>query len=198
MNYCSECTYLNTNDPDLYGRYWCDKRLERTLATNEACYRFCTAYSRKKLEIEKFEKFSEEHSKEGCYLTTIMCKILKMPDNNPFMNTMRNFRKNVLQKDERYKKVLVEYDIVGPEIAKNIANDPQRVRISVDFMYNYIKPIVNLIKQNKNDEAVLLYTEMTNKLKSFYNIYTTISLNDIKNADIDKSGHGIYILKKSN
>ena len=64
MNYCGECTYLKPNDPDLYGRYWCEKRLERVLANNEACYRFCTAYSRSKIDIEKYEKYyySIEHN----------------------------------------------------------------------------------------------------------------------------------------
>ena len=197
MNYCGECTYLKPNDPDLYGRYWCEKRLERVLANNEACYRFCTAYSRSKIDIEKYEKYSEEQSKDGCYLTTIMCKILKMPDNNPILNTMRNFRSNVLQKNNKYKNILIEYDVIGPEIALNILNDPMRVKISVDCMYNYIKPIIKHINEENYELAISKYISMTNMLKNLYNVNTTLSLDTINNADINNSGHGKYIIKKS-
>ena len=197
MNYCSECTYLKTNDPDLYGKYWCECRLERVLANNEGCYRFCTAYSRSKYDIEKYEKYSIEHSKEGCYLTTIMCNILKMPDDNPFLNTMRYFRGNVLQKDKKYSNLLVEYDVIGPIISNNIANDPLNLQISIDCMFKYIKPIVKLIKEKNNDEAINQYIEMTNNLKKFYNINTTLRTETINNCDLNLSGHGVYILKKS-
>ena len=37
---------------------------------------------------------------------------------------------------------------------------------------------------------------MTNKLKTFYNIDTTIDTKLVENADIKMSGHGIYTKKK--
>ena len=37
---------------------------------------------------------------------------------------------------------------------------------------------------------------MTNKLKNFYNINTTISIDEIEKADIKQSGHGIYKVKR--
>lgn len=197
MNYCSECTYLKPDSEDLYGRYWCETRLERVLATDEECYRFCRAYSRSSSTSEKFEKISKDKSESQCYLTTVMCQILKMTDDNYFLNTMRHFRNETLQKNEKYKHLLVEYDIIGPKIVQNIMDDPMRVKISVDCMYNYIKPITKLIKTNENDSAVNMYTEMTNKLKSLYNIDSYISVEQINKADINKSGHGVYVLKKS-
>ena len=189
--------YLNTNDPDLYGKYWCEKKLERVFAYQEECYRFCRAYNRSSSTSEGYEKYSKDNSgSPGCYLTTMMCSILKMSDNNPFINNMRNFRNNVLQKDEKYKDLLVEYDIVGPIIATNLSNDPLKYQIAANGFFKYIKPITILIKEKKNNEAINLYTEMTNKLKSFYNINTTVDINTMNNADIMRSGHGIYRVKK--
>ena len=197
MANCSECTYLLTNDPDLYGRFYCEKKLERVSANQIECARFCRAYSRLSSEARALEDYSKNHSgSTGCYLTTMLCTILKLPDNNPFLNNMRSFRENVLQKDEKYKDILVEYDIVGPIIAKNLNNDPLKYQIAANGFYKYIKPINKLIKENKNNEAIIMYTEMTNKLKSFYNINTTISVDEINNADINLSGHGIYKTKK--
>ena len=198
MANCSECTYLNPNDPDLYGKYWCEKRLERVSAYQHECYRFCRAYSRSSSDSEYYEKYSKDNSgSPGCYLTTMMCHILKMSDNNPFLNTMRNFRNDILQENEKYKDLLVEYDIVGPIIARNLNNDPLRYQIAANGFFKYIKPITSLIKEKRNNEAIGLYTEMTSKLKTFYNINTTISIDDINKTDIKECGHGVYKLKKS-
>lgn len=196
MANCSECTYLNPNDPDLYGRYWCEKKLERVHAHQSECYRFCRAYGRSSNVSDSYERYSKDNSSDPCYLTTLMCRILKMNDNNPFLNTMRLFRKNVLQKDEKYKDLLVEYDIIGPEIAINLEDDPLRYQISANAFYKYIKPITKLIRDNKNDEAINCYVEMTTKLKSFYSINRVIDTNIIECADIKESGHGIYKTKK--
>lgn len=196
MGNCSECTYLKVDDPDLYGKYWCTKRLER-VAAYETCYRFCKDSSKSSYDSKYYENYSKDHSgSPGCYLTTIMCKILDMDDDNPYLTTMRNFRNNVLQKNNKYKELLVEYDTIGPKIANNLENDPLKSQIAFDSLFNYIVPITDLIKKEEYDKAIELYKSMTNKLKTFYNLNNTISVNDIENADIKESGHGIYKTKK--
>lgn len=197
MSHCSECTFLDPNRSELYGKYWCEKTLEWVSAYQEECRRFCRDYDRSSSASESYERYSKDNSgSPGCYLTTIMCNILKMSDNNPFINKMRNFRSNVLQKDEKYKKLLVEYDIVGPIIANNLNNDPLKYQIAATNFFKYIKPICTLIKENNVDAAINLYTDMVNRLKSIYNINTTISVDMIDNADIMNSGHGVYKTKK--
>ena len=193
MPNCSECTYLKETDPDLYGRYWCEKKLERVYAYQNECNRFCRAYNRSSSVAKSYEQCSKDKSSSStCYLTTMLCDILKLPDNNPFLNTMRDFRNNVLQKDKKYKKLLVEYDIIGPLVARNLNNDPLNKQISATIFYSYIKPITKLIKNKNENEAVNLYKEMTNKLKLFYNINTTLDIDIVNKADISISGHGYY------
>ena len=196
MSKCSECTYLKACDPDLYGRYWCEKKLERVSANQEECYRFCRAYSRSSYESKNYEQYSKEHSNEGCYLTTIMCKILKVNDNNPYLNTLRDFRKNILQKNTNYKSLLVQYDVIGPIIANNLINDSMKYKISANSFSNYIMPITKLIKKNENEKAINLYVDMTNKLIKLYNINNIVTEDIINNANIKESGHGIYKVKK--
>lgn len=198
MANCSECVYLDFSNPDLYGKGWCEKKLERVDANEYECYRFCRAYNRSSSVSRSYEEYSKNNSNDpGCYLTTMLCYILKMPDSNPFLNTMRSFRNNILQKNDNYKPLLVEYDIIGPQIAKNLYNDPLKYQIAVNSFAKYIKPITKLIKEKKYNEAISLYIEMTNTLKKFYNINITLEENIIENADLEKSGHGIYTLKKS-
>ena len=198
MAYCSECTYLDLSSGDLYGNFWCEKRLERHSACDLECHRFCRAYSRSSSESESAYQYSKDHSSSGlCYLTTMLCNILGMPDNNYYLETMRYLRNNVMQKDEKYKPLLVEYDIVGPKIAEALNNDPLKEMIAKKYFDKYIIPIVNLINENKYSEAISSYVEMTNSFKNFYG-YSNISPTtlEIESADIKKSGHGKYIVKK--
>ena len=197
MSKCSECTYLDPNKCYSNGTFWCEKKLEYVYANQEECYRFCRAYSRPDSVSKSYEEFSvNKTSNSGCYLTTMLCKILKLPDNNKYLNNFRNFRNNVLQKDEKYREILAEYDIVGPIIADALNNDPLNSQISITLFYNYIKPINSLINDNKNDNAVNLYKEMTNSLKNLYKVNMNLSSFEVDNIDINESGHGIYKIKK--
>ena len=199
-NKCSECTYLKIDgysDPDSNGRFYCEKKYERHLATDIECSRFCRAYSRSYGTIKNAEDYSNSHSSSsGCFLTTMMCNILKMPDDNPFLNKMRSFRNNYLQKNEKYKEILVQYDIVGPMIAKNLNNDKKRVEIAATYFYTYIKQIIKYLDNKEYEKAIMLYIDMTTNLINHYNLGNVeINVEDIKAADIEKSGHGVYIKK---
>lgn len=95
--FCGECTYLDLSTGDIYGKFYCDKKNERHLASDVECNRFCKAYSRYNSTIQNTYRYSKEHSNSGgCYLTTILCNILGMPDNNIYLKTIRNFRNNIL------------------------------------------------------------------------------------------------------
>ena len=109
---------------------------------------------------------------------------------------MRNFRTNVLQKDEKYKRLLVEYDIIGPKISKFLENDPLNKQIALNCFNRYIVPIINYIDTNK-DMAISEYINMTNMLKGLYNINLEVDNKVIENAKISESGHGVYVLKSS-
>lgn len=198
MARCAECTYLDLSDSNSYGEFWCDKKCERHLATDIECGSFCRAYSRRDSSISNAIEYSNNHSSSGgCYLTTMLCNILQMKDNNIYLETIRNFRNNVLQKDNKYKNLLVEYDIIGPKIAEALANDPLKEKIANMYFNSFITTIVYLIKNNEHDKAINKYIIMTNNLKNFYGITNyNITLNEINNADIEKSGHGIYVQKK--
>lgn len=196
-NHCSDCVYLDLDTGDIYGKFWCEKRLESHLANELECNRFCKAYSRDESVSKSAYNYSLEHSSSGgCYLTTMICNILGYNDDNEYLNTMRNFRNNILQKQDKYKPLLVEYDIIGPKISESLNNDPLKNSIAFAFFHKFILPITSLIKNNKNEEAINSYICMTNNLKSLYDINYTISNIEIDTADIKNSGHGTYKVKK--
>ena len=127
----------------------------------------------------------------------MLCNILKMPDDNIYLETMRKFRNNILQKEDKYKSILVEYDIVGPKIATALNNDPQKEIIAEKYFNAYIPAIIYNINNKNYDNAVFFYKTMTNLLKSFYGFGTiNVTTLEIENANIKDSGHGIYKIKK--
>ena len=198
-HYCAECTYLDLSS-ERDGKFWCEKKLERHAANELECGRFCEAYSRSSSVSKSAYDFSEEKTSNGriCYLTTMICEILGLPDNNTYLETLRQFRKNVLQKDNKYKKLLVEYDIIGPKIANYISKDPSKKLIANNYFYDYIIPVIYFLNEGNIEKAIELYITMTNKLKSLYNLdninVTTIEIDE---ADILESGHGKYVKKRA-
>lgn len=197
-HYCAECTYLDlSNEYD--GKFWCEAKYERHAANELECYRFCEAYSRSSSVAKSAYDFSEEHTNNiGCYLTTMICNILGLPDNNMYLETLRNFRKNILQKDNNYKQILVEYDIVGPKISEALNNDPKKLKIAKFFFDNYLVNIINFLNTNNKDKALCLYIDMTNKLKKLYNLNNiNVTTIEIDEADILESGHGKYVKKRT-
>ena len=199
MARCAECTYLEINEEgNIYGAFWCSRKLERHLATDVECSSFCRDYDRNNSSIKNAIDFSNsKNSPSTCYLTTMLCNILGLADNNIYLETMRNFRKNILQKNEQHKSLLVEYDIIGPKIAEALSNDPLKEEIAKIYFNRAIIPIINLINNKNYGSAINIYKTMTIDLKNFYKLDgQNISIEKINDADIEKSGHGKYIQKK--
>lgn len=192
---CASCTYLDLSDGNCYGKYYCNKKWERHLATDYKCSSYTKAYSRDEGTINNAIDFSNSHTSSSCYITTLLCELLGLSDSNFYINTLRNFRNNYLKEKEEYKSILVEYDIVGPIICKNLRDDKQNRIIAAKIFYNYISPIVSLIDDKMYNDAIVRYVMMVNKLKNLYGINRNITSYEIDACDIELSGHGKYMKK---
>lgn len=102
------------------------------------------------------------------YVTTMVCKKLGFNKENEVYKTIVGFQKNVMEKDDSYSKLLEEYDIVGPMIAKELASEDESV---VGKIYNiFLVPVAKSINNNKADQAVFKYKNMLEILKAHYKI----------------------------
>ncbi len=140
----------------------------------------------------------ERGSSSSCYITTVVCKILGFADDCGMLRNLRDFRDNILQKNEQYVPLLFEYDTVGPQIAECLEKDYQETNGDSELATNlfnfYIQPTASLIEQGNYDEAVSRYQEMTKGLEEYYGIQvpTEVSLD----YDFQAGGHGVLKLKK--
>ena len=132
--------------------------------------RYCTSYSYSDCPNYKYEEPSS-----GCYLTTITCDILGLPDNNLYLSTLRKFRKSYLQKHPETIQILEQYDFIGPLLAKRINNDKNKKQLALQLLKEYIRPIVDkmTLKFNGNYEwEINTYIQMTQMLIKKYGLET--------------------------
>ena len=138
----------------------------------------------------RYDKRGSYHG--GCYITTIVCNILGFDNNCEVLTNLRKLRDNFMQKREEFKKDLYDYDTVGPQISKILADDYQETkdnRLAQSIYSNYLIPTSEQVKNNNYYGAINTYKNMTNLLKETYNIKTNYEL--LAEYDYSKGGHGL-------
>lgn len=162
--YCRECECMDMNDIWKYdnSKRYCSERHEYYNPNEQACSRM------------KYDE-SKKNGTSPCYLTTIIHNILGMPDNGFALQTLRNFRNNYMLNHPETYPMLIEYDIIGPQIAEALRNDPLNMSIAQTLYQTHIMPIAFLVSRKLNEMAIEKYQEMTNKLKNYYEIDDTIT-----------------------
>ena len=186
------CTYYRWKG-GMFGDYWCDKKDARV--DDDHYRRYCRDYNYDECPIYKHTE-----SSGGCFITTVLCNILGLPDNHETLTTLRNFRDNVLKKDKSYKEILMIYDGIGPYVAEALSNDSNREEKAKELYESSLKPIIEEVKNKKYDRAVDHYLYMTLYLISEYNLRNTYNaLKDVDfgftNFNQTTAGHGRKLAK---
>lgn len=166
MKSCGECKYLNLEDKNRYGDYYCAIKHKYYPISDTTCSSFDYRDSRTSSPI----------SMGGyCYITTAVCQILGYDDNCDYLNTLRSLRDNYMKKEVDCFTMLEEYKLVGPEIVKNLIKDNNKEEKAHELLTEYIIPAVINIKKGAYEKAILTYTIMTNSLINEYNIESHIN-----------------------
>ena len=116
------CKYYSWNGIGIFGDYYCDK--EKCKVSDDYYQKYCKGYNYN--NCPNFKKNNDS----GCFLTTIVCNILKKEDNDIVLDKMRMFRDNVLQKDIHYMDILKDYDNIGPVIAQCMILDKDKMKLA--------------------------------------------------------------------
>lgn len=132
-------------------------------------------------------------SSSSCYITTIICDVLELDDDCSVLNNLRKFRDNVMQKDAKYLKLLLEYDVIGPTISDLIRQEYKQTQdkeMWIQFYNFYLVPTANFVQTNQYEEAITRYMEMIASLKEYFAL-EDIDLDRIAtDYDIASGGHG--------
>lgn len=182
------CSYYSWKGGSFFGDYWCNKKDARV--DSDTYYKYCRNWDYGDCPIYKHEE-----SSPPCFITTVLCQILGLPDDHETLNALRNFRDNILQKDKQYEEILKIYDVIGPLVADSIRKDANREKLALDLYKLSLLPIVEEIKKQNYTRAIKHYLYMTLSLVSEYNLRNTYNCLQAKNfgiKDFDQStaGHG--------
>lgn len=111
--------------------------------------------------------YEKEYGSSGCFITTITCNLLGKEDNDPVMVSLRKFRDEILQKNDKYSNVLKMYDSIGPKICCKINHDEKKME-NAEELYSKLERFVELINNSEYEKAANSYVIMTLKLVSKY------------------------------
>lgn len=98
----------------------------------------------------------------GCFITTAVCEIYKLPDDCEELQTLRAFRDTYMQEHESRKVLVEQYYREAPGIVakfKQLRSDRQRA-IAFVLMNDYIYPAIHFIRREQNEVALGIYTAM--------------------------------------
>ena len=86
----------------------------------------------------------------------------------------------------------MNYDLIGPMIAKKLFEDENREELAIDLYFDYLVNCVDYLKIGDEESAVYKYTEMVNILKDHYSESLNLELGtDIMELyDQSQGGHG--------
>lgn len=191
-----KCAYMDRKGFD---DYYCTK-VEHNVPY-DTYTRYCTSYSYSDCPNYKYEKPTG-----GCYLTTATCEILGLNDRNIYLTLFRRFRKDYLQKNPEGLPILVQYDTVGPMIARRLNNDPNKKMVAFSMLKEYIGPIAQMLAEDyvgnskpgirgNYAKAINMYAQMTQSLIERYQLQTVATTIpgedkfDFK-KDYSEYGHG--------
>lgn len=164
---CGECLHYNPEKTNSRGWGYCTERFTYYPFNDRAC-------------SNKFEH-KLDYVPSGCFLTTAICNIFGFEDDCFGLETMRNFRDNILVKDSKYYHLLASYEIIGPVISHMMYNDPYRKEVAEYYFDNYIYDIlIDLVNNTNHEKVVDRYIEMGNDMKRMYGITKEVSEEDIK------------------
>ena len=186
--YCNNCDYSDWDGEK--ESYWCSYH-KVYVKEYDSCERHPERFYQEREEV-----VDEPEDDSVCYITTAACNVLNLADDNEILTTLRNFRNNVMKKDPKYHKLLVLYDVVGPKISSELSKDHDRKMVSNIAMI-MIKKAYDYIREEKYDEAVNKYYEMTTALAEYYAIEVPEITDEFVNqVDIEQSGTGKLMIKK--
>ena len=105
----------------------------------------------------------------GYYISTVAGMVLKKDYNDSVQDSIRSLKNDYLEKDEKYSDLLSMYDYIGPQIAKKIDEDPNRVEVSTK-VYKILARISKLVEKEEIDKATGYYSQMVGVLINKYDL----------------------------
>ena len=140
------------------------------------CMPFCDAlasswnsvFTRYKISVGSFEDINGSFKRKLCYITTAVCSSLDKPEDCYELRLLKDYRDNILSRQEGGMEMIDRYYDVAPTIVKRINKRPDKDAYYRTIYDDFIKPCIGYIENGSYAECRATYTEMVNTLKNRY------------------------------
>lgn len=172
--YCGTCAKLDKGSKDYWGEYYCTEIRKYVMESKQAC----SCY---------IKKAPGGYTPAGCFITTIVCKMLNYPDDCELLTTLRGFRENYLKQSTKGQMLLQEYDQIGPIISERLKEESALK--AVFLTKTYLIPCALDIKKENYAEAISCYKAMVQELISEYHL-ENVTVDFERSTPIEELGKG--------
>ena len=94
----------------------------------------------------------------GCFITSAVCETFNLPDDCDELTLLRKFRDEYVV--VHYPGIVKEYYRCAPDIVECLNRRKDKKEIYFHIKKDYVDKCVKYIKNGKNEEAILCYSEM--------------------------------------
>lgn len=123
------------------------------------------AFPQTNLKAATYETIVAGFKKHYCYITTAVCRSLGKPEDCSELTLLRKFRDEYMQQSEEGEKCIQEYYNIAPSIVKSIDKLPNSDEIYFNIWKKYLAPCIEDIKNKRQQECMVRYTEMVYDLQ---------------------------------
>ncbi len=96
----------------------------------------------------------------GCFITTAICDTMGLDDNCYYLKTLRDFRDNVMLKNQRWRGLVEDYYQIAPGIVKRINAKKNAMDIYITLSDRFLVRAVKYVEAKDDFMAIQTYREM--------------------------------------
>ena len=161
MGRCEDCTWVYSGD---WGGYYCSK-LENSSGGDlrvkaDGC---CKEFTPRRNAFNS----GYTSGSSGCFLTSACVEHLGKADDCYELTTLRHFRDAYLAQLPDGEALVKEYYEVAPKIVENI-NKSGETEKYYSYIYSEIQKCIENIEKGNNEETLLIYKNMVEKLRGSF------------------------------
>lgn len=106
----------------------------------------------------------------GCFITEAVVRTTNERDDGPTLTTLRRFRDEYVASIPDGRRLLLTYFEIAPRIVASIEKRDDRLQIWHDIRSRWIDSAVRAIRQDRKEEALLIYIAMVQTLGETFNV----------------------------
>ena len=106
----------------------------------------------------------------GCFITTACVEHMGLSDDCEQLNILRMFRDKLVEEDELFREIVLDYYKKAPSVVKKINESDNKDEV-LEHLYNeLVVPCVEMLKNNQEQEAKEHYINTYKKLLKTYEV----------------------------